>query len=234
MPRMPAILANVVDRAWSNEATVVAIDQPHDKLKRVRFCMPALMDKPRRPGVEIEMRVSQTELRHYTPAVFAADGVHMDVQFYLHGMGPGSAWAERLRLRDTVGIMGPGGFFGLARGGPHVLVGDETCAGLFESLMAGRTDVRGVLEAEVALVPHLQAIHPQLAVVPRTVRGHAARDWLLNNAPTASERLYLCGHAQSIQLQKRAILKARRPGMQPFRAGRLKTKVYWADNKAGL
>ncbi len=65
--------------------------------------------------------------RTYTPRQFRAESLELDVDFVLHGDGPGSAWAAHVRPGDTVVIGGPGGGYRRPPEVSHLVIGgDET------------------------------------------------------------------------------------------------------------
>lgn len=232
MPEMPAFLANVLEPRFARAARVTQVDELAPRLRRVRVQGEALRGVAFRPGQEVEFRVSERAFRHYTPASFDEKDGAMDIVFYLHGQGPGSAWAASLRSGQAVGVLGPGGSFGLQDAARHVLLGDETALGLFACLArasAGRCS--GAVEVEPGGNSWPQLVDLALPAVDRTrVRGDALLRWVDAAGPTPSGDVcfYLAGHADTI-LRLRQQLTARG---WPRRS--IRTKPYWADGKRGL
>lgn len=67
------------------------------------------------------------EARDYTPRRYDPDALELDIDFVLHGDGPGSSWAAQARVGDYLGIAGPRGSFVIPQEFDwHLLVGDET------------------------------------------------------------------------------------------------------------
>jgi len=65
--------------------------------------------------------------RDYTPLRFDAVARELDIDFFLHGGGLGSAWASRAAIGDVVGVAGPRGSQVLKREFAwQLFVGDET------------------------------------------------------------------------------------------------------------
>lgn len=235
MPEMPRFLADALTPIFARTAQVQEIKEVAPRLRRVRFAGHSLCGRRFRPGQEIEFRVSERAFRHYTPASYDARAGTLDVLFYLHGKGPGSAWAESLAPGQEVGVLGPGGSFGLEpEAAHHLFLGDETCLGLFAAMLAALP--AGALSGAIELEPGAEswpaALGLSLVAIPRVEgsRGAALLHWLDAQRPRAeSGRVaYLAGHAGTIA-SLRASLLAR--GWSP-RA--IKTKPYWADDKRGL
>jgi NADPH-dependent ferric siderophore reductase len=76
--------------------------------------------------------------RTYTPRQFRADSLALDVDFVVHGDGPGSVWATRARPGDTIVIGGPGGgYHRPADANWLVIGGDETSLPAISMVLAG-------------------------------------------------------------------------------------------------
>lgn len=69
----------------------------------------------------------QPVVRTYTPRRFDAGARTLEVQFLLHGEGPGSRWAERAEVGHRLVLIGPGGRFTLEPDVRHWwIAGDES------------------------------------------------------------------------------------------------------------
>ncbi len=64
--------------------------------------------------------------RSYTIRALDTDAALLTVEVGIHTSGPASTWASTVQPGDTVGYSGPRHFPGLPRGGPFVLLGDES------------------------------------------------------------------------------------------------------------
>ncbi|MEV5413022.1 siderophore-interacting protein [Thermopolyspora sp. NPDC052614] len=235
MPRLPAVLADSMTRWMGHPATVTGVTELSPGLLRVGFEGEALRGRPWKPGCEIEFRVSERELRHYTPAAYDDEKGRVEVVFQLHGNGPGAAWARRLSEGDRVSVLGPGGRSWLRPGPSHLFAGDATAVGLFEVLISALdagAQVTGAVEAPPADVDAIRELLPRLTVLPAADEGpgHALHAWLEANVRVAPGAAYLAGHARSVQ-RLRARLCSAPLGM---RRGDVVAKAYWAPGKAGL
>jgi NADPH-dependent ferric siderophore reductase len=232
MPELPAFLANVAESSFARATLVTEVLDLAPKLRRVRFEGAALRGVAFRPGQEVEFRVSERAFRHYTPAALDPRVGCMEVVFFLHGRGPGSAWAADLREGQGIKVLGPGGSFGLRDATQHVLLGDETALGLFACLArSARGRCLGAVEVDRGGHAWPGMLGLDLPAVERSdVRGDALASWVEGSelSPSDDVCFYLAGHAGSIvRIRERLV----RDGW-PKR--RIRTKPYWADGKRGL
>lgn len=233
MPEMPAVLANTLMPWFAKPAHVTRVETLAPGLRRVRFEGAALRGVVHTPGQEVEFRVSSTEFRHYTPSLWDAESGVMEVLFYLHGRGPGSAWAQALKPADAVDILGPGGPLSVDPDAPaHLFLGDETCLGLFQAMirvLPSPLRMLGAVEVEPGAEDWpARAGVPLTAVVRTSSRGLALSAWLQHNIlPGAT--CYLAGHAGSIVALRKQLLERHGCSRRSLRS-----KAYWADGKRGL
>jgi NADPH-dependent ferric siderophore reductase len=80
--------------------------------------------------------------RTYTPRRWDAATGELDIDFLLHGAGPGAIWAQHARPGDQVVVAGPGGGFQLNPAASWYLLAVDDCAlpaaqTILESLSAG-------------------------------------------------------------------------------------------------
>jgi NADPH-dependent ferric siderophore reductase len=95
---------------------------------------------------------AQPAVRTYTPRRFDAATRALEVQFLLHGDGPGSQWAERAAVGHRLVLIGPGGRFTLE---PEVgrwwVAGDESAMPAIGTLLeALPPDAGAEVHVEVA------------------------------------------------------------------------------------
>jgi NADPH-dependent ferric siderophore reductase len=66
-------------------------------------------------------------MRTYTPRRFDADARELDVEFYVHGDGPASAWAAQATEGQSLIVAGPGRSYAIDNESPwYLLAGDES------------------------------------------------------------------------------------------------------------
>ncbi|GAA0992944.1 hypothetical protein GCM10009555_082800 [Acrocarpospora macrocephala] len=234
MPTVPALIADPMTRWMGRRAVVVGVEVLSAGLVRVRFAGEALRGRAWQPGCEIEFRVGERELRHYTPAAFDGVAGWIDVVFQLYGAGPGSHWARGLTVGDETLVLGPGGKSWVRDGATHFMAGDASALGLFEALTVGLgpdAKVSGVVEVSPEDAEAARALLPRLEVVAEGERpGEAMLAWVRELAVERPDAAYVAGHARSVQ-EARGLLCAERVGM---RRKDVVTKPYWATGKKGL
>lgn len=88
--------------------------------------MPLLPD-PADPTRRVDDAALRPIARDYTPRRYDPARNELDIEFVLHGDGPGSLWAQRAAPGDPLGIGGPRGSFVLSdRYDWYLLAGDAT------------------------------------------------------------------------------------------------------------
>jgi hypothetical protein len=109
-------------------------------------------DTPWTPGDKIQVRVAGGGLtmRTYTPVRWENTTGDTTILVYLHGAGPGSAWAQDVAAGDTVQVVGPRRSIDLTRfTRAPIFVGDETSVGLrvrTKDVVAERDSVIGRMQ----------------------------------------------------------------------------------------
>ncbi|RRB04643.1 siderophore-interacting protein [Larkinella rosea] len=237
MPKIPKMVADAMESVFKSlihSVEVQEVDYIHPKFKKIVFAGDNLKGLKYRPGWEIEIRVSDTDFRHYTPSFFdSAEGI-CAVLIYLHGLGPGSDWADSLQPGNRVKLIGPGRKIELDTSHQnYVFLGDETTIGLFLELQRGlapHQKLNGVIEVDACLgeLPRMAGL--RLDAAQRTKKpGEALLEWLDIKIDNLRQSVfYVSGHAQTIQ-QIRRYLKE-----QGVSSRQLITRPYWADGKRGL
>lgn len=78
-------------------------------------------------GIVFPEGASRPSTRDYTPRRYDAAAGELDIDFVLHGTGPGSSWAERARVGDFLGVAGPRGSLIVANDFDwYLLAGDQS------------------------------------------------------------------------------------------------------------
>jgi len=241
MPRLPKWLANTTEKLFEKHihpVTVTGVELLANNLKRVRF-VGDLSNTKYTEGNVIEVRVNDTDFRHYTPSVYEIEEGICDVIFYLHNKGPGSRWANSLEVGQEVKIMGPGGKLSFNKSKSHsVIFGDETSLGLCQSMSIAAKNLGAEylcileLSQEHTSWPDMLGIMAEVVIKSENKETNANRICEeLNDLPVqflTKAQFYLTGNAKSIQ-QARNFLKSRN-----VNSNRISTQPYWAVGKNGL
>jgi len=78
-------------------------------------------------GAVFDEDAPRPTVRTYTPRRYDPASKTLEIQFLLHGEGPASAWAERVKPGDKLAVAGPGGRFSLEPEAGHWwLAADES------------------------------------------------------------------------------------------------------------
>ncbi len=191
------------------------------------------------PGDSTAFRVSRTEFRHYTPARLDTDRGELTIVVHRHGSGPGEELILGWEPGDEVPVCQWGhkkSFIWGDDGSPVVITGDATVISLVMAFAdrcaaAGR-DLLAVLEVHPGDVDATRAFVPDARVLAAGPDpGVALDNWLGLHADQIdpASTVYLAGHGQSIQRQRRTLLERTNLDRK-----QVKTQPYWATGKAGL
>lgn len=233
MPKMPRFMVNAATSAFGKALTVTQVQEPAPHFRRVRMEGEAMRGITIRPGADVQFRVSESDLRHYTPCAYDAEVGAVEILFYIHGNGPGSQWAAGLSPGDEVSMLGPGGRMSLKSGAKsHVFFGDQSGVGLIEAMtrgLPGDADFIGAVElgeGETGILGGLSPkIHPRIAPAKP---GDGLMEWLEEATLPLESAYYLVGNAGAISRVRKALM-ARGVSRRDIR-----TDAFWAENKVGL
>ncbi|KFA92380.1 siderophore-interacting protein [Archangium violaceum] len=122
-------------------------------------------------GLEFPPDKPRPPLRDYTPRRYDAAAGELDIDFVIHGTGPGSTWASQARPGDLLGLAGPRGSLLVTYDfDAYVLFGDETALpALTRRLEELPEGARALVFAEVANAE---------ARVPVSTRANLELHWL--------------------------------------------------------
>lgn len=245
MPRVPKWLGNVMETTFSSSYKLVVVSKTEyldKRLKIVRFEGDfSSVKEGFIAGNVIEFRVSDTDYRHYTPSYFSVKEGVCDVIFYLHDKGPGSRWAESLKVGNGLKMIGPGAKMSYKNDFKyHVVFGDETSLGLFQCMEREASKNKHQLFCISELDPEhadwigLSGI--QSGVFTEKKDNHELYDadvslqkWLADqNISIDKVGFYLTGNARSIQSFRKILLAMKVNNKQ------MQTYPYWSEGKKGL
>jgi len=232
-------LEGALSKLFTKAAAVAALVDVAEGFRLVTLAGKALGGVEWVPGQKVQGMLGGWVQRTYTPLAWDAAAGSMQLLAYVHGEGPGAAWARELRVGDTCALFGPRGSLDLnAVARPAVLFGDETSFGLARALRftpAGAQGVHLVLEVTSAAgaAAALDAIGVAGAHLverrPEDVHLGEVQEYTAHLLQTRSiEAGVLSGKATSIQRMSKQLRQLGVP------RSRLQTKAYWAPGKTGL
>jgi NADPH-dependent ferric siderophore reductase len=234
MPTLPKFLADITAGSFMRKATVTEVHYYHEAFKKIAFCGEDLKKRDCKPGAQIEPRVSDTEFRHYNPSAYDVKKGTGEMLIYLHGNGPGSDWAEKLVVGDSIALMGPANKISLDTTRRKVVfLGDETAVGTFlfmqQGLEAGQQYAGAVETAsELVHIPRLVGLNLP-GIARQQTAGAALLSWLKENLEQHKDALfYLLGHSGTNKLLRNYLKEQDIPGHS------IVTTKYWAEGRTGL
>jgi NADPH-dependent ferric siderophore reductase len=190
------------------------------------------------PGDKIQFRVAGDALtmRTYTPVRWDTVTGDTAILVYLHGAGPGSAWAQDVAAGDTVHVIGPRRSLDLTRfTSAPIFVGDETSVGLRVAWMAAHPNLEPVRD-----IFELDANSPTVLRALGLAPVHVTREETNGHLPVLVEHVVAAAtehHESPLILTGRsttiaAIRGALKAAGQAQRTTRVRT--YWDPRRTGL
>jgi ferric-chelate reductase (NADPH) len=239
MAPMPQFLTNTVERLFFRQLIVAEVTDLAGHFRLIDFSGEALRDVAWVPGQKVQFHLGNLTTRTYTPINWDSTAGRMQTLMFLHGNGPGSAWAASLKKGDACQFLGPRSslnFFDIK--GPVMFFGDETSVGAAAALRAATNpehDQHFVFE--VSSIIETQDVIARMELQRVTLIKRQSQNTHLeaveafletNGSKLGLPQWVFTGKAQSIQTIRKA-LNARRMLMSA-----LKVKAYWATGKTGL
>jgi len=191
------------------------------------------------PGQKAQFFLGNLTKRAYTPIDFDPTEGAASFLIYLHGKGPGSAWAESVRVGDDCHVMRPQDSLDLSVSDvPAVFFGDETSLAAAQALhrcssqhISSRyfLEVSSPAEAEEA---SRRLGLSNVSLFHRSMDGShliaIAAQMETNALNMQSPQWVFTGHAASIQTLRSRLSRS------GITLSKGKTKAYWATGKTGL
>jgi NADPH-dependent ferric siderophore reductase len=176
--------------------------------------------------------VARPRSRTYTPRRFDSESLELEVDFFVHGDGPGSSFAASSPTGRRAVIAGPGGGYPVdARASSYVFAGDESAmpaiATLLEALPASAT-ARVLIELadKDDQLPFASAATVNLTWVRRAGRSRPAGDLLTDALRDADwpdgSRFFVACEASAMRAIRRHLLYDR-----SIESVDLSTRGYW-------
>lgn len=110
---------------------VTAVEDITPRMRRIQVTSPELKDFRYLPGQDMALAFARSDgltvRRRYTIRHFDRNRLLMDLDFVMHGDGPGMRWAEGARAGAAIDAIGPRGKITLAPDSDwHLFAGDAT------------------------------------------------------------------------------------------------------------
>ena len=178
------------------------------------------------PGEKIQLNIGDWNVRTYTPLSIDQTKKVLRILVFIHGQGPGSMWASKVKIGDIVQFLGPRSSLTIDE--TPLLFGDETSLAVATTFQKKFPQARFVFEASA--VTECYAVCKKLGLTSFTLiekssdQSHLTEVFEKLQGP---EKLVLTGSARSIQTLQMKVRAANTLSI-------LKNKPYWAFGKAGL
>lgn len=233
-------LAAMVMQWLFRPAEVVRVDTLSEGFRLITLAGADLRAVAWEPGWAIRIDVGGGANRSYTPISWDAVAGEARILAFVHGEGPGAAWASGVRAGDACRFLGPRRSLDLGALDEDLpfLFGDETSFGLAQAMslrqgMSGATVFLFEVSSADAAVQAWQSFGTQRAIFVQRAEADAhlkeveARTLQILDewAPTP---FVLTGKATSIQHLGRSLAN------RGVASSQVRTKAYWAPGKTGL
>ena len=232
-------LEGAVSKLFCKQATVSSLRDLASGFRLVTLAGDDLRGVDWTPGQKVQLMLGGWVQRTYTPLSWDANGGVVELLAYVHGEGPGAAWARELVAGASCAVFGPRSSLDLQRlARPALLFGDETSFGLAHALRFTQARAAGVhLVLEVSSKQVSSSVLDAIAVAGAHLVERSSGDEHLSEVRELATRLVethsiaagvLSGKAPSIAHVSKHLRQLGLPRAQ------LQTKAYWAPGKTGL
>jgi len=131
---MKKILSNLLVKYFVKKAVVLSNEKIGESFQLLTIKLPD--KKEWIPGQKIQIKVSESELRSYTPSFWENDRRTFQTLIYNHRSGPGAQWSETVLPQTKVQVVGPRKSLDITTFKKNIFFfGDETTYGLAHALI---------------------------------------------------------------------------------------------------
>lgn len=242
MPHLPEGMIDTIEKLLSSkffEAEVKSVVYINPEILHISFAAD-LNQIDFHIGYAVMVRAGPKDLRHYTLSSFNRESGHFDILFHIHGDGPGSDLAVRLKIGEKLKMAVPGGkkMF-VPESTNHFFFGDETSLSFIQIFIAEiqktGSNYNGVIELRSQNLEVPERLNITLQSVLRTPKTPAAQAiaFLIElktetDFPLEQCIFYLTGNVTSVHSLRKEIKKL---GVS---SKNIKFQGYWAEGSIGL
>lgn len=239
MPILSEILSNAVGKLLFHPVTITSVETVEDRFRMLRMQGEGFQGVKWVPGQTVQIFLGNLTKRAYTPMDLDPIKGSACFLFYLHGNGPGSAWAASAKAGDICQVMRPKDSIDFSNiREPALFFGDETSLAAAQALhgCGGRVATsRFILEvnspAQVDVVLQKLGLANGSLVQKSGDGSHLAR--VVSKLAEQASAMQLpqwvfTGQARSIQGIRKGLKLAGIP------LDKSKVKAYWSPGKIGM
>lgn len=239
MPSAPKWLLDISERLLSPNLPMMEVSHTEflsKTVKKIRF-EGSFRELKFRIGYYMDFRISDTEVRRYTPSYVNTENGVLELIAHLHSEAPGSRYMRDLEVGDKVNIPQPRGHQYYDQSvEKYVLFGDETSLGTACSFMPVLTRNGHQFQFYFELEEENRDIPGRLGLINYTVvpkNASFAGEEGISGLPIfqtidwQAANFVLTGNAKSVQTFRK-MLKKKRIG------AKISAQGYWIAGKRGL
>lgn len=253
MSTLSNLLSSAVEKLLFHPVTITHAETIAGHFRRVRLQGEIFKRVKWVPGQAVQFYLGNLTKRAYTPMEMGPDVGSAEFLFYLHGGGPGSAWAGSLKTGDGCKVMRPKDSLDFTNfEGRAIFFGDETSMAAAYALQSCRkadarhryvlevtsaadakrvTDRLGLedvtLYQRTSEAAHLEGVVRKLAQSAGSDEGAEDSDKTDKYEGRVSQWIFT-GQARSIQKVQKGL---RELGVEVRRS---KVRAYWSPGKTGM
>jgi NADPH-dependent ferric siderophore reductase len=254
MSTLSNLLSSAVEKLLFHPVTITHAETIDRHFRRVRLQGEVFKGVKWVPGQAVQFYLGNLTKRAYTPMEMGPDTGSAEFLFYLHGGGPGSAWAECLKTGDGCKVMRPKDSLDFTNfEGRAIFFGDETSMAAAYALQSCRgADARHRYVLEVTSAAEAKSVADRLGLedvtlYQRTSEGEHLEGVVRKLAQSAGRdsegsedsdktdkdegrvsQWIFTGQARSIQRVQKGL---RELGVEVQRS---KVRAYWSPGKTGM
>jgi NADPH-dependent ferric siderophore reductase len=254
MSALSNVLSSAVEKLLFHPVTITHAETIGERFRRVRLQGPVFKGVKWIPGQAVQFYLGNLTKRAYTPMEMEPATGSADFLFYMHGGGPGSAWAGSLKTGDGCNVMRPKNSLDFTNfEGQAIFFGDETSMAAAYSLQScKRAEARPRYVFEVTSAAEAKSVGDNLGLedvtlcqrtrdgehleeVVRKLAQGASRDSeesgdsdKIGSSATRFSQWIFTGQARSIQRVQKGL---RELGVEVRRS---KVRAYWSPGKTGM
>jgi ferric-chelate reductase (NADPH) len=239
MSPLPGFVTNTIEKLFLRPAVVSRVSDLAGHFRIVQLSGDSLKGEAWKPGQALRVYLGNLTARTYTPISWNSVIGCAELLIFLHGNGPGSAWASSVRCGDLCKLTRLQNSLDFdAIDAPPIFFGDETSIGAAHALnFAINREQRSSFVFEVSSLVEseevIRAIDLPNAKLVQKERNDEHLEEVEDNLLRASSRSedaewLFAGNAISIQTLRKRLRSRDVPMAKP------KVKAYWAPGKVGL
>lgn len=229
-------LVNILAPHLFTQARIAGLHEASENFRFIDLQSDEFKKKKLNAGEKVQIDIGNGELRTYTPLSIDGELGTLGILAYIHGNGPGSVWAQKVKVGDSCRLFGPRPSLRLhPEEKSFVFFGDETtlsaAAGIqrrMKNKSLGKFIFESSVPEEVSSIA--KDLGLQADIFSKTSKGGTSEEnvWRIVNLASEFSTVILTGKAQSIQKIRNQLKTVGYP------LSRVITKPYWAEGRAGL